>query len=934
MDFQRGVLEILLRRIRFESVSLHTSRGENDYRGAKQETFLQAARVHLPYCTEDENLQLYAWAKGQLFGTKTEGTQEQPAGVSSGIFGMIADVAGEFLEIKDGRFYYRSRNWTGESQFFHWKELAAGLGQEVFLMALLAQRHVNGTIKEPGQSGWPAFLCQPFPQVADQALGSLLGQNGGKGLAENHFHLKGSFPVFLLNWTCLMNHVGEGKDFFRRMKEYREVEQLTEAPDTGRQSLFQAAVAAAGYRLHLFEIYSGIPEGARMPFSYDADPDETDLGTLQRQIEYYRSNPEPYWDGEEMVFAPDYGLADQWVSCREQDEVSIAGERYFLYRCFREIFKKESCFGTEEKNLFYKYLLISFRIRGELVQTNQARGFGNFAAYQDRKEDIIDHYPEYESHIIRLTACSLRRWQNLSGMEMRISPKPSASETLNRIAGYRTEIEKRVLTGSRGADQAGLRDYCFLLHFPKEREEGWSELEPRDFLLRQKMDRQMEEQKQLIRSEQSDFWYMGIQPMVRGYDTCSGEIGCRPEVFARFYRGIRSFAEEIGADWIHWTYHVGEDFLDLTDGLRAIDEAVRFCALPPGSRLGHGMALGLDTARYYQMKQWKLLLPRQDLLDNIAWTLGFCQESGIVIEPILRKKLEAEFGRLHEKIYGAVPKKAKAGQKTGQASVRTGEEKETAAGDNWSQEEGAAEREAAYTRIDEEGFTDRAYENGRVSDSNGRVSDSLDWQPYYSAWKLRGDWPEVYKEGEEVRHILLPEAALREGVGEELDKIRRDKVCRDYYKRYHFSRQVRKKGEQPEPFTVDRRYVDLIEKIQEELRYGLTKKDIRIECNPTSNYKIGPFDRFDRHPMLRMYGKNLEEGAASRMCISINTDDMGVFQTSLETEYAAMYVALQKCRDEQGRFRYPREAVLKWLEDVKAFGHQQAFTDKINTGTG
>ena len=67
------------------------------------------------------------------------------------------------------------------------------------------------------------------------------------------------------------------------------------------------------------------------------------------------------------------------------------------------------------------------------------------------------------------------------------------------------------------------------------------------------------------------------------------------------------------------------------------------------------------------------------------------------------------------------------------------------------------------------------------------------------------------------------------------------------------------------------------------------------------------------------------------MNISINTDDMGIFQTSLEMEYVTMYVALLKSKDENGKARYTKEAVLKWLDDVKAFGHIQAFTvDKRN----
>ena len=33
---------------------------------------------------------------------------------------------------------------------------------------------------------------------------------------------------------------------------------------------------------------------------------------------------------------------------------------------------------------------------------------------------------------------------------------------------------------------------------------------------------------------------------------------------------------------LHTTYHVGEDFLDIVDGIRAVDEALLFCGLGRG----------------------------------------------------------------------------------------------------------------------------------------------------------------------------------------------------------------------------------------------------------------------------------------------------------------------------------------------------------------
>lgn len=874
MDFERAVLEILLRKIPYASVSLTDSRDGNHYRSVQEEMFLQAARWHLPDSTEDENRQLYAWAKGKL--NREDGL---------GIYGLILETAQKFLALREDGIYYKDQNWTVRSQFFHWKELAASLGQEVFMMALLAEELPAGS---EAQEGFDACLCALFPRIVSENLRGLLGKDGGNGLAENHFHLKGSFPVFLLNWVCLMNHVGDGNDFFHRMKEYRGEErpagrQSKAGPGRPETDLFYASVAAASYRLHLYEVYSHIPKAQRVPVLHGEEMDEAGLGALQNRIEYYRGLMEPKWDGKRLRWTagPDYALDDRWEACYGRDEVSVAGERCFLFRCFREILSGEGSFGDEEKNLFYRYLLISFYIRAELIQVNRLRGFGNFAAYQSRKEDVIDCYPEYGQHVIRLTACSLRRQQNLSSLEMRISPKSRAYETLNQIAGYQKEIGE--------AEKEDQEDgaYFYVLHFPKK-EEKRREFAPRNHKLRKKMERQTEEQKRLLLFEQSNYRFGGVIPQVRGYDTCSGEIGCRPEVFAWPYRSIQAFARENQVDWIHWTYHVGEDFLDLVDGLRAVDEAVRFCQLPPGSRLGHGMALGIDAAHYYQMKQHKILIPGQDLLDNLAWTLGFCQEYGIVVKPWLRKKLEIRFYGLLEEIYGI---------RQGRKPERT-----SAPGPLRGSGENQAEWEAAATKI-------------------GSRESREEWQVYYEAWKLRGDRPELYLEYEEPVYAPLFEEGLQEG----LEGIRGIRACRDYYRRYHFDGRVREKGEEPEPFTVDQAYVELIGRMQEELRYQLTEQRIGIECNPTSNYKIGPFSRFDEHPMLRMYGKNLEEGAASRMSISINTDDMGVFQTSLETEYAAMYVALRKSRDESGRLKYPKEAVLKWLEDVKGFGRRQAF---------
>lgn len=65
---------------------------------------------------------------------------------------------------------------------------------------------------------------------------------------------------------------------------------------------------------------------------------------------------------------------------------------------------------------------------------------------------------------------------------------------------------------------------------------------------------------------------------IRGIDAANSEILARPEVFAQAFRFLRN---ELRTDTqypnnLGMTYHVGEDFLDAVDGLRAVDEVLTF----------------------------------------------------------------------------------------------------------------------------------------------------------------------------------------------------------------------------------------------------------------------------------------------------------------------------------------------------------------------
>ena len=60
--------------------------------------------------------------------------------------------------------------------------------------------------------------------------------------------------------------------------------------------------------------------------------------------------------------------------------------------------------------------------------------------------------------------------------------------------------------------------------------------------------------------------------------------------------------------------------------------------------------------------------------------------------------------------------------------------------------------------------------------------------------------------------------------------------------------------------------------------------------------------------------------------VSINTDDAGIFSTSLEREYSLMALALEKHEDLE-HSNTPRE-IMEWLEKVRLMAKEQCFKKK------
>ena len=125
-------------------------------------------------------------------------------------------------------------------------------------------------------------------------------------------------------------------------------------------------------------------------------------------------------------------------------------------------------------------------------------------------------------------------------------------------------------------------------------------------------------------------------------------------------------------------------------------------------------------------------------------------------------------------------------------------------------------------------------------------------------------------------------------------------------------------------------YREAVARVQKALQRKVVDYGVAIETNPSSNYLIGTFTRYDKHPIIQFYNRNLttdeeELSECPQLCVSINTDDIGVFSVSLENEYAYMALALEKARNEKGSPRYNKNMIYQWLDDIREMGVDQTF---------
>lgn len=815
------------------------------------------------------------------------------------VFALIPEYTMHVLKLDGGEPVCR------QEEMLNWRYCYLFLGQDFLTAAHLAyiSECENRTISD---FTWPA---QIFPD--ERRLRQLLK----KGLAENHFHLNGSSRSFDLSWICLMNHPDHIINFFDKPKKRTTEKAFNELFDenlnTGislgindnRYSWSKRINIACWLRAKLFSWIRGGDIGQVFKNVYDAKKelgifidDNFSAMELKNIVEAARllyGNTRKFRQTNGKCKCLDYAITYDVLNPMDVNNCcrSLVGERSFLYKAFYLIYSGKFPDKHQRKcfmDMFYLYVLIKMQFRNELIQVNEKYGFKNFAKYQDRKDLIFEKFPEYELEAKNLSVNESMKKGCVKSLEMRIGPRNGYKIQETKIA--QTDISLLFLRTAKILPKYNIRQklkkrgfkekYFYVMHFPKIPEpfkknnnaEPWL-ANPRNYKLRKNTKRQA----LAIANAMQEFDWLCTR--IRGFDACTFEIGCRPEVFSTEFRFLRKFVRtkqtyffDLGGDLqpkLCATYHVGEDFMDIVDGLRAIDEAIIFLELEAGERLGHAMALGVNPRDYYSLKHNRIILSKQDYLDNAVWILNKSQTFGINIDSNLKQELENTANRLIFEIYGS-----------------------------------------GYTLMD-----------------------------YYNSWRLRGDDPTLYFSGkfdidsynskilyrlnntwvQYNKHRIMQHYHL-----ENLQNIRQNCSAAKLYSMYHFNYTVREKGEKTEEIKVDEKYIEMVNSLQNKMMQEIARLRLYIETNPSSNVLIGPFDRYEKHPIFRFYPVNSSSSEIVQL-VSVNTDDQGVFDTSLAMEYSLLACTMRNMKDDNHNRLYNDDVIFDYLERLRQNGFSMTF---------
>lgn len=206
---------------------------------------------------------------------------------------------------------------------------------------------------------------------------------------------------------------------------------------------------------------------------------------------------------------------------------------------------------------------------------------------------------------------------------------------------------------------------------------------------------------------------------------------------------------------------------------------------------------------------------------------------------------------------------------------------------------------------------------------------------YKKTWNIHYYWLSMLLRGNDPQYLYQPDSnslsiweKTANSENEEIKAVMKHQDAKDLFYDYFYDKGIKKKGIKLIQQKWDSEIVTIIENLQNKMQQQISKMKIAIECCPTSNLKIGYIERYDEHPLLTKFypiDKVNSDPSYPLIKSSINTDDRGVFHTSIYEEYSLIALALEKSVDDNNKRKYNEPTVLRYIEEIRENAHQMAF---------
>lgn len=715
-----------------------------------------------------------------------------------------------------------------------WHDITLYLGENLLTCAYLAEKDGHTGYMRTHFS-WPDILPHD-----NKDLNRILDG----GLSDVHAHLFASTDVFTENWLALMNHVafckreqGSNKTVIVDFERSHQEGDVNYWDEQDLLNLHQWGIVAAAIRVQLSAfLYKGeVFDRQRIKGMIgDAGFCISKVAEIIGDISTMNDGSLHTIDGKTLDYAINMKDLNGLGGINTESPYMLHyGERRLLYNYFRRYYDMDKD-AMSIAPFVYLYVLIKSKYRREFVQTNPLLGFENFKEYQDEKNLFSRyHNPSIAYKYAVQTAIGK---EGKDKLEARVS-----SSSVNLV--QRTDYRKTLFNGADFFDKDVSDGLRIVVHFIKTKDYSEGSSSIRHSSLRHTLHKQMDEV--IHNAQHNDTANNQKVPILVGIDAAGSELNCRPEVFAPFFR------------WAHikglsnMTYHAGEDFYDLIDGMRTVDEVLLFMEFQRGCRIGHGLALGINAKSYYSKRHYRAIMPKQYMLDNCVWMANKAKQCGITLSQDVQQFIDNTTHKLLSEIgYG----------------------------------------------------------------------ESTDIYYYWQSMLLRGD---AIIEDE---RLTFPTFRLASKCEDSLCKQARGfSQAVLLHERYETDHNIRRNGGEPDEYHYPRSICDDVNQLQEAMMKEIEERGVYIECNPSSNLKIGPFDRYEELPLTRFLG--VREPCKHKINVSINTDDRGVFSTSIHNEYSLVAIALTKARDENDNRLYTDEDIYNYLSRIIQNGNNQRFAE-------